>query len=77
MHYGTTSKLKPEMIMQKAEAFFIGFGLQVKNRSDTMLCMAGGGGTVTVYICAGETTDVDIITSQWDDPVKQFLQRIG
>jgi hypothetical protein len=77
MHYGTTTKLAPETVLDRAQDFFGTLGLSVNKRELGMLCMEALGGYVTITVCGGKETDVDVVTKEWDAPVKEFLQRIG
>jgi len=77
MHYGISSDLPPEKVMDKAAEYFGKLGLKVTDRQKDTLCMEGGGGYITLTVCGGKETDVDVITQEWNDQVKQFLQRIG
>ena len=39
--------------------------------------MEGGGGRVTVTACGEKESEIDIVTTEWDRQVKQFVQMIG
>ncbi|MGD0056625.1 MAG: hypothetical protein ABSB83_02075 [Methanomassiliicoccales archaeon] len=77
MRYGVSTKLPPEKVIEKAIEYFEKLGLKTTARDDSMVCLEGGGGHVTVTVCSGDETDVDIVTSEWDYHVKQFVQRIA
>jgi hypothetical protein len=77
MRYGVSTKLPPEKVLEKAVDYFEKIGLKIKSQDDKMVCLEGGGGEVTITVCSNDETDVDIVTSQWDYHVKQFMQRIA
>ena len=77
MRYGASSKLPPEKIISKAKTYFEKIGLKVVSEDPGSVCMEGGGGRVTVTACGEKETEVEIITTEWDYHVKQFLQMIG
>jgi hypothetical protein len=51
--------------------------LKITAKDEKMVCLEGGGGQVTITACSNDETDVDIVTSEWDYHVKQFMQRIA
>jgi hypothetical protein len=77
MRYGASSKLPPEKVIEKAKAYFEKLGLKVVSEDPSSVCMEGGGGRVTVTACGEKETDVEILTTEWDYHVKQFIQMIG
>jgi len=77
MHYGISTRLPPEKVIEKAVDFFGKLGLEVKERDACTLLMEGGGGYIDLSASAGKETDVDIVTQEWNAQVKQFLQRIS
>lgn len=77
LRYGASTRLSPERIIDKAVEYFGGLGLEVSDRTPSSVCMVGGGGEVTVNVCGGEETEVEIITTEWDHHVRMFIQRIG
>lgn len=77
MRYGTSTRLAPQMVLQKAEEYFGGLGLQLNSREENGMSWDGPKGYVTLSIYPGEVSEVDIITMEWDSQVKKFLQRIG
>jgi len=77
MRYGVSTDLEPEKVIEKAEEYFEKLGLEVTQKDSNSLCMEGSGGHVTLSVCTGEQTDVDILTVEWDSQVKQFIQRIS
>ena len=77
MRYGASSRLPPERIIAKAKSYFGNIGLKVVSEEPGSVCMEGGGGRVTLTVCGEGESDVDIVTSEWDNQVKQFLQMIA
>jgi hypothetical protein len=77
MRYGASSRLPPEKVIEKAKTYFDRLGLKVVNEDPGSVCMEGGGGRVTVTACGENESDVDIVTTEWDYQVKQFIQMIG
>jgi hypothetical protein len=77
MRYGASSKLPPEKVIAKAKAYFSKLGLTVVSEDQGSVCMEGGGGRVTVTTCGEKEYDVDIVTTEWDRQVKQFIQMIS
>jgi len=79
MRYTVKTKLKPDEVIERAVKFFGkgGVGLEVTDRSGSTVCFEGGGGHVTIIVCPGELTDVDLETREWDYQVKRFMENIG
>jgi hypothetical protein len=77
MHYGTSTKIAPETVLDRAQEYFGRLGLVLSKREPGLLCMEGLGGYVAFTVCGGKETDVDVVTKEWDAHVKEFLQRIG
>jgi hypothetical protein len=77
MRYGVSTKLPPERVLEKAKEYFQELGLKITSLDATMVCLEGGGGQVTITVCPNDETEVDIVTSEWDYHVKQFMQRIA
>lgn len=77
MRYGVSTNLSPERVIEKAVEYFQGLGLKVKSRNEGTVCLEGGGGDVTITACSNDETDVEIVTTEWDYHVKQFMQRIA
>ncbi len=77
MHYGTSTRLAPQVVLNKAEEYFGGLGLKVVSKEENMLSWEAPRGYVTMHIYPGKESEVDIITLEWDSQVKKFLQRIG
>jgi hypothetical protein len=77
MRYGASSKLPPEKVISKAKTYFVKVGLTVVSEGPGNICLEGRGGGVTVTACGEKETEVEILTTEWDHQVKQFLQMIG
>ncbi len=77
MRYGTSTRLAPQIVLQKAEEYFGRLGLQLTSKEENGLSWEGSKGYVTLRIYPGEESEVDIITLEWDSQVKKFLQRVG
>jgi hypothetical protein len=77
MRYGVSTKLPTEKVLEKAVEYFQKLGLKITSLDDKMVYLEGGGGHVTITVCSNDETDVDIVTSEWDYHVKQFMQRIA
>lgn len=77
--YGVETKLDPEEVIQEAVTFFGegGVGLEVTDRSPCCATFAGGGGHVSVTVDAGDKTEVELVTREWDYDVKRFVRRIA
>jgi hypothetical protein len=77
--YGVTTKLTPDQLIEKAVAFFgeDGVGLDVIEHSPCCARFAGGGGHVSVTVAAGEKTEVELVTREWDYDVKRFMREIS
>jgi len=79
MRYAVKTNLKPDEVIERAIKFFGkgGVGLEVTERNARTVCLEGGGGHVTIIVCPGELTDVDLETREWDYQVKRFMENIG
>ena len=77
MHYGTSTRLAPQIVLQKAEDYFGGLGLKLSSKEENMMSWEVPVGYVTIQIYPGKESEVDIITMEWDSQVKKFLQRVG
>ena len=53
-----------------------GVGLKVVNKDDTSVALEGGGGYVRINACAGTKTEVRLLTREWDNQVKSFMEAI-
>lgn len=77
MRYGTSTRLAPQIVLQKAEEYFGKLGLKLSAKDENMMSWEGPRGYVTMQVYPGEESEVDIITMEWDSQVKKFLQRVG
>jgi hypothetical protein len=74
------TKLSQKEIMDRAKRYFGegGLGLQLKDENPQCLNFEGGGGYVSATICEEEgETRVDLVTQEWDYPVKEFASKIA
>ncbi len=78
--YGKETKLEPEEVLRRAEAFFgdDGLGLKIVEQSECCLSFEGSGGHVTISAarCDPEKTEVDLETREWDYQVKSFMENL-
>lgn len=77
--YGTETKLKPEEVIERAEAYFgeKGLGLEITERDPCCIYLVGGGGHVSITAVAGDSrTKVDLETREWDYHVRKFMGEI-
>jgi hypothetical protein len=77
MHYGISTKLPPDKVIERAVEYFTRLGLTVSERTSCSLFMEGAGGYIDLGVCGGENTEVDVVTQEWNEHVKQFLQRLA
>jgi hypothetical protein len=79
--YETRSKLRPDVILADAQAFFgDNLGLEQVVSLTNSLRWEGGGGTVSVSVSpddSGRETVVELVTREWDEPVREFMHKIG
>ncbi len=73
------TELKPEVVVRKALGFFGPSGNHMKVLEQTEKCIsfegAGGGVWVTAQ-SSGAKTSVEVVTQEWEEPVKEFMRRI-
>ena len=75
----TRTKLKPEVVVKKAAAFFGpgGYGLKILSQNDTSITLEGGGGMIDISACVDDNeTSVDLETREWEIQVKEFAMGI-
>jgi hypothetical protein len=80
MRYQVITKLSPQEAMAYAKSYFgpQGVGLDVVDEHDMSVTFLGGGGHVSVLVCAGETkTTLELETREWDYPVQQFMSEVS
>ncbi len=73
------SKLNPEEVVKRAVNFFgpKGYGLEIKEQSESCAYFEGGGGGVEVTTCLKENqTSVELQSREWDFQVKEFIDKI-
>jgi hypothetical protein len=73
------SKLNPEEVVKRAVNFFgpKGYGLEVKEQSESCAYFEGGGGGIEVTACIKENeTSVELQSREWDFQVKEFINKI-
>lgn len=77
--YGMETKLSPEEVIRRAEGFFgkEGVGLEATERGPCCAHFVGGGGHVSLNVHAGEKTEVELVTREWDHDVKQFMRHLA
>jgi hypothetical protein len=74
------TRLSPEEAVKRAVAFFgpAGYGLTVKERTASYVCLEGGGGIIEVSASAqGKGASLELVSREWDYQVKQFLGAIS
>ncbi|MGP8079442.1 MAG: hypothetical protein ACLPVI_02900 [Dehalococcoidales bacterium] len=75
----TKTKLTVEEVIIKAIEFFgpDGYKLKVINQTEATASFEGGGGSIEISACAddGKTT-VELLSSEWDYQVKEFIKSI-
>jgi hypothetical protein len=77
LRYSLETKLSAETVRKEALAYFGDrLGLKVTNDGENALCLEGGGGYVTITVCPGDRTSVEIQTQEWDNVVTAFLAKI-
>jgi hypothetical protein len=77
LRYSLETKLSAETVRKEALAYFGDrLGLKVTDDKDNALCLEGGGGYVTIRVCSGDKTSVEILTQEWDNAVTDFLTKI-
>ena len=77
MRYGASSKLPPDKVIDRAKGYFDKLGLKIVGEDKGSVSMEGEGVRVTVTVCGEKETEVDIVTTEWDHQVKQFIQMIS
>lgn len=77
MRYSVETSLAPEAVIKEALAYLRdGLGLKVVSNEENTLCLEGGGGHVTLTVCPGVKTAVEIETREWDRAVTEFMSKI-
>jgi hypothetical protein len=71
--------LAPEKVLEELKRSFgeAGLGLKVKEENLQCITFEGGGGYITATLCEEKgKTRVDLLTQEWDYPVKQFATKL-
>ena len=77
MRYSVETKLPTTKVIEEVRSYFIdNFGLKTTSEAENRLCLEGGGGYVTILLCPGARTSVEIETRELDRAVKEFMERI-
>jgi hypothetical protein len=77
LRYSLETKMAAEAVRTEALAYFRDrLGLRVTNDEENALCLEGGGGYVTILVCPGDKTSIEIETREWDNAVTDFLTKI-
>lgn len=73
------SKMQPEAVLKAASKYFSEkYGLKIKQQDADSIELEGGGGGVVVGVTAsGKKTEIEIVTSEFENPVKDFLSWIN
>lgn len=77
--YGISTKQDPEEVIRRAVGFFGdgGLGLEVTGQGACCATFEGGGGHVDISITAGDETEVELTTREYDYDVKRFMREIA
>jgi hypothetical protein len=71
--------LKPGDVIKKSLGFFGpgGDNMQVVEQTESCITFQGGGGSVALTAKpSGKATSVEIVTQEWEEPVKEFMRSI-
>lgn len=71
--------LSPGKVTERLKSFFGegGLGLTLRKEKPPCLTFEGGGGYVTASVCESEgKTEVQLVTQEWEAPVKEFASRL-
>ncbi len=73
------TKHSPEEAIKRAVAFFTtGYGLKVTEQTSTSVCLEGGGGRITVTVCAeGKGASVEVESQEWDRQAREFIKKLA
>jgi hypothetical protein len=71
--------LKPQEVILQASKFFTQqYGLKIKKQSQERVEMEGGGGGVSIGAStSAKKTEVEIVTTEWEEPVKEFMRYLS
>lgn len=80
LRMGVNTKLGPAEVISRARQFFGpdgGYGLKITSEDDTSICFEGGGGSVDVVVGTLDSgATVDLVSSEWDQQVREFIGKI-
>ncbi len=66
-----------EDVISRAVKYFGGLGLKVTSQTAMAASFEGGGGGVDISTCADKNvTTVELVSSEWDSQVRDFLRTI-
>jgi hypothetical protein len=70
------TNLKPDQVLQQAAKVFTkDYGLLIKEQTEDSVELEGAGGGILVKTKAGEKkTEVEIVTNEWEEPVKEYMR---
>jgi hypothetical protein len=74
------TKLSPDAVVDRIRSFFGkgGLGLQLTEETGGCFTFQGGGGYVSATVCVEDgKTRVDLLTQEWEHPVKEFAASLG
>ena len=75
---GETNLKAADVIQQSAKYFNKQYGLTVKEESPDSVELEGGGGGILVKTKAGpHKTEVEIVTTEWEEPVKEYMRYLS
>jgi len=80
LNLAVKTKLSPEEAVKRAVEFFGpgGYGMEIKEQSESCAYFEGAGGGVDVTACAEEKgTSVELASREWDYQVREFARNIG
>ena len=80
MRIANTTKLTPEETIKQAVKTFgpQGYGLEIKEQSDTCAHCEGGGGGIEITTCNDSgITEVEIVSQGYDLQVKEFISGLA
>ena len=78
LRISTETKMKPEVVIQAAAKYFTEqYGLKVKEQDEESIELEGGGGGVAVGVkIVDKKTQVEVVTTEWEIQVKEFMGRL-
>jgi hypothetical protein len=75
---GETNLKAADVIQQAVKLFTQQYGLMIKEESPDSVELEGGGGGILVKTKAGpKKTEVEIVTTEWEDPVKEYMRYLS